>query len=85
MAIGARDHLDQLLVKKYASLKVDNPVIESSMIDPNKMYDAMNDYANMQRSMLNMHAKLRETCIKTTALAIQYRKTKSLSKNGAPA
>lgn len=77
MSIGAKDHLDQLLVKKYSGLKVDNPIVESSMIDPNKMFDAMNDYASMQRTMLNMQSKLRETCIKTVAMSIEYRKSRN--------
>ncbi len=83
MPIGAMDQLDQLLVKKYAGLKVDNPIIESSMIDPDKMYEAMNDYAKMHRAVLNIHTKLRETCMKTTALSIQYRKTKNLNPNAS--
>ena len=37
MAIGAKDKIDALLVKKYQGLKVDNPVIQSSMIDPDKV------------------------------------------------
>ena len=42
MAVGARDYIDQLLVKKYADEKVDNHDALESMIDPNKMLDAMN-------------------------------------------
>ena len=47
MAIGARDRIDAMLVKKYAMQKVDNPTIQTSMINPDKMYEAMNDYAQM--------------------------------------
>lgn len=77
MAVGARDHLDQLLVRKYAGLKVDNPIIEASVIDPDRMYEAMKDYAQVQFSMMKVHEKLRETCLKTTSMSIQYRKTKN--------
>ena len=45
MTIGAKDRIDILLVKKYATMKVDNPTVQVSMISPDKMYEAMNDYA----------------------------------------
>ena len=51
MAIGARDYIDKLLVKKYADEKVDNHDAMESMVDPNKMLDAMNDVATIQRNM----------------------------------
>lgn len=85
MAVGARDNLDKLLVKKYAGIRVDNPIVETSMVNPEKMMDAMNDYADAQRAMLNMQSRLRETCIKTVAMSIQYRKTRNISKSGLPA
>ncbi len=78
MAVGARDELDVALVRKYASLKVDNP-IQVSMVDASKMYEAMNDYASTQKAMLLMKNKLYSTCGKATAMAIQYTKTKPLT------
>lgn len=87
MAIGAKDRIDVLLVKKYATMKVDNPIIQSSMINPDKMYEAMNDYAHMHLAMINMQQSLRETCIKAISQNIQYRKSRNLKKkapNGMP-
>jgi len=78
MAVGARDRIDAMLVKKYAMQKVDNPIIQTSMVDPEKMYEAMNDYAQMHLSMLNIQQKLRETCISAISGSIQYTKTKSI-------
>ncbi|MBR2387007.1 hypothetical protein IKA92_06905 [bacterium] len=78
MPVGACDELDVALVKKYASMRVDCP-IASSAIDPTKMYDAMNDYASMQRMMFNINGKIKRACEKSTAMAIQYVKTKPLS------
>ena len=53
MAVGARDRIDQLLVKKYAKEQVDNHDMSAqSMVDPQKMMEAMNDYAAVQRNML---------------------------------
>lgn len=77
MAVGARDELDVALVRKYASLKVDNP-IQVSMVDAGKMYEAMNDYASTQKAMILMKNKL-SACTKATAMAIQYNKTKPLT------
>ncbi len=76
MAVGARDQLDQLLVRKYAGLKVDNPIIETSLVAPDRMYEAMKDYAQVQFSMMKIQEKLRETCLKTTSMSMQYKKSK---------
>lgn len=78
MAVGARDRIDAMLVKKYAMQKVDNPIVESSMIDPEKMFEAMNDYAQMHLCMLNIQQKLKSTCISAISGSIQYTKTRSL-------
>ena len=78
MAIGAKDKIDALLVKKYQGLKVDNPVIQSSMVDPQKMLDAMNDYAMIQMNTINLQQQLKSTCIKTISLNIQYRKSRNI-------
>ncbi len=78
MAIGAKDKIDALLVKKYQGLKVDNPVIQSSMIDPDKMLEAMNDYAMIHMNALNLQQQLKSTCIKAISLNIQYRKSKNI-------
>jgi hypothetical protein len=80
MGIGAKDKLDVALVKKYAGLKVDNPIVGNSMVEPTKMYDAMNDYASAHLAMLNVQQKLRGMCISAMAPNIQYHKTRTLTK-----
>ncbi len=80
MTIGAKDYIDVLLVQKYATMKVDNPVVQSSMINPDKMYEAMNDYAQMHLAMINLRQNLKETCIKAISGNIQYRKSRNLRK-----
>ena len=65
-------------MKKYQGLKVDNPVIQSSMVDPNKMLEAMNDYAMVHMNALNLQQQLKSTCIKAISLNIQYRKSRNL-------
>ena len=77
MAIGAHDNLDRALVKKYQSLKVDNAIVESSMIDPNKMMATMNDYANAHMEAFRIQQALRNICTKAISMNIQYTKMKS--------
>lgn len=62
MAIGAKDYIDKLLVKKYAGLKVDNHDTTASLVQPEKMLEVMNDYADVQRNMLAMQQKLKSAC-----------------------
>lgn len=70
MAIGARDYIDKLLVKKYADEKVDNHENSvESMVDPQKMLEAMNDVANIQRNMFILSQRLHATCYAINAKA----------------
>ena len=78
MAIGARDYIDQLLVKKYADEKVDNHDSMESMVDPQKMLDAMNDVASIQRNMFALSQKLSNTCYAFNAKAARYKKAANM-------
>jgi len=78
MAVGAHDSLDKALVKKYQSLKVDNAIIQSSMIDPNKMMETMNDYANAHMEAFRIQQTLRNICTKAISMNIQYTKMKNV-------
>ena len=78
MAVGARDYIDQLLVKKYADEKVDNHDALESMIDPNKLMDTMNDYANAHMEAFRIQNALRDICQKAITMNIQYTKMKSV-------
>ena len=78
MAVGAQDNLDKALVKKYAGLKVDNAIVQSSMIDPNKMMETMNDYANAHLEAFRIHQTLRGICSKAISMNIQYTKMKDV-------
>ena len=72
MAIGARDYIDQLLVKKYAQEKVDNHENTVSVVNPEKMMSAMNDYASMSRNMLEKRQKLSSACSRVNARSARY-------------
>ena len=74
MAIGAIDYIDKLLAKKYADEKVDNHEAMESMVDPNKMLEAMNDVATIQRNMFMLSQKLCSTCYAINAKAARYQK-----------
>mgnify|MGYP007070210416 CR=1 FL=1 len=74
MAVGARDYIDKLLVKKYADEKVDNHDAMESMIDPQKMLETMNDIATIQRNMFALSQKLCNTCYAINAKAARYKK-----------
>ena len=78
MAVVAHDSLDKALVKKYQSLKVDNAEIQSSMIDPNKLMETMNDYANAHMEAFRIQQTLRNICTKAISMNIQYTKMKNV-------
>ena len=75
MAIGAEDYIDQLLVKKYAEEKVDNHDDMESMVDPNKMMNARNDYASMYRNMMVLKQRLNIACYAVNARNARYNKS----------
>lgn len=77
MAIGAEDYIDQLLVKKYAEEKVDNHESMESMVDPQKMMSAMNDYASMYRNMMTLKQKLNIACYAINARSARYTRTRA--------
>lgn len=79
MAIGAKDYIDQLLVKKYSQEKVDNHDNVASMVDPEKMMEAMNDYANMHRNMFALNKKLNAACSSVNSLGARYTKAANFS------
>ena len=81
MAIGARDYIDRLLVKKYANEKVDNHEAIESMIDPNKMLEVMNDVAAIQRNMFVMSQKLQSSCYAINARSARYKKHSAIANN----
>ena len=72
MAIGANDYIDRLLVKKYAKEQVDNHDNTQSMVNPEKMMSAMNDYATMSRNMFALSQKLNLACSQINARTARY-------------
>ncbi len=63
MSVGAKDRIDKLLVKKYAQQQVDNHDLSAqSMVSPEKMMEAMNDYAEVHRNILFMSNRITDMC-----------------------
>ncbi len=75
MAVGPRDYIDQLLVKKYADEKVDNPEI-AKLVEPDKMLSAMGDFSDMRKNMMILNNKLNSVCAALNAKAAHYRGTR---------
>lgn len=75
MAVGPRDYIDQLLVKKYADEKVDNADFAEA-VEPEKMMNAMADFSNMHRNMMTLNQKLKNFCADLNAKSAQYRGTR---------
>ncbi len=73
MSVGARDYIDKLLVKKYANEQVDNHTNVTSMVDPNKMLETMNDIATIQRNMFMLSQKLNMVCSAVNAKRARYK------------
>ncbi len=59
MAVGARDHIDKLLVQKYQSLQVDNHN-NINQIDEQEMLDKMQTVAQDKVAMMKYQDKLKE-------------------------
>jgi len=59
MAVGARDHIDKLLVQKYQTLQVDNHN-NINQIDEQEMLDNMQRAAQEHITMLKYKEKLGE-------------------------
>lgn len=75
MGIGAEDYIDQMLVRKYQEEKVDNHENMESMVDPDKMLDAMNDYASTLRNMIELRQRLNIACYAINARTARYRRS----------
>ena len=78
MAVGPKDAIDQLLVKKYASEKVENHSM-TKLVDSQKMLETMNDYALMHRNMLVLSQKLKDVCSGVNAKSAIYKTKKRVA------
>lgn len=75
MGIGAEDYIDKMLVQKYQEEKVDNHDSMESMVDPEKMLGAMNDYASTLRNMVQLRQRLNIACYAINARTARYQRS----------
>lgn len=75
MSVGADDYIDKMLVQKYQEEKVDNHDNMESMIDPQAMMRAMNDYASTLKNMMELRQRLNIACYAINARTARYKKS----------
>ena len=75
MGVGADDYIDKILLKKYQEERVYNHDNMESMVDPNKMMEAMNDYAATVRNMMELRQRLNIACYAINARTARYQKS----------
>ena len=73
MGVGAEDYIDKMLVQKYQEERVDNHDNMESMVDPNKMMEAMNDYAATVR--MELRQRLNIACYAINARTARYQRS----------
>ena len=64
-----------MLVQKYQEEKVDNHDNVESMVDPEKMLGAMNDYASTLRNMVELRQRLNIACYAINARTARYQRS----------
>lgn len=74
MGVGAEDYIDKMLVQKYQDEKMDNHDGIDSMVDPEKMLEAMNDYASTLRNMMELKQRLNIACYAINAKTARYQR-----------
>ncbi len=61
MAVGAKDYIDQMLVKKYAKESVDNPEhAEGMKITGERYWEIMKDIAQVHMSMIKAASTIKK-------------------------
>ena len=75
MGIGAEDYIDKMLVQKYQEEKVDNHDNVESMVDPEKMLEAMNEYASTLKNMVELRQRLNIACYAINARTARYQRS----------
>lgn len=75
MAFRPKDQIDMLIIKKYASEKMDN-CSYTALIDPNEMMMAMKDYAEVQRNFMSLNNKLKDFCQNVNSKVAKYKASK---------
>lgn len=74
MGFGPKDNIDRLLLNKYQKAQVDNHELSKNMTVPAKeVLSAMNDFADVQRTMLFVQTHLNSVCSELNSKAAHYK------------
>ena len=74
MGFAPKDNIDRLLLNKYQKGQVDNVELSKNMTVPAKeVLNAMNDFADVQRTMLFVQAKLNDVCSELNSKSARYK------------
>lgn len=79
MAIGAKDHIDRLLVKKYSDKQVDNHNVEESVISADDVMRIMNYVSTNTMTQIKLSRRLSIACYAVNAMSANYNKTQCLA------
>jgi len=68
MAVGPSDYIDQMLAKKYSAEKVNNAEDMNRLaISKERYWEIMQDYAQVQRSLLMVSTKFKHKIVAAAA------------------
>ena len=73
MAIGARDHIDKAIVKKYSDKQVDKHDIEQSVISADDVMKIMNYVSTNSITQMKLSRRLSIVCYAVNAMSANYK------------
>ena len=74
MGFATKDNIDRLLLNKYQKAQVVNVGLSKNMTVPaTEVLNAMNDFADVQRTMLFVQAKLNDFCSELNSKSARYK------------
>ena len=76
MGIGAKDHIDRLLVSKYSDKQVDNHEVVQSAISANDVLKIMSYVSTNSMQQIKLSRKLSMACYGINAMSANYTKSK---------
>ncbi len=79
MAIGAKDHIDKLLVQKYSDKQVDKHEYEQSAISAEDVMRIMNYVSTNTMTQMKLSRRLSIACYAVNAMSANYNQSRRLA------
>lgn len=79
MSIGAKDHIDKLLVQKYSDKQVDKHEYEQSAISAEDVMRIMNYVSTNTMTQMKLSRRLSIACYAVNAMSANYNRSKCLA------